>query len=190
MGTTIFWVCALALFPPGALIFGPLQFVLGIIAQLGGLVVLFTDSVIPNQYVWGAISIFLIQCFPPIRALGGIAAAVIAGPDPQGRDINLGDSIVGSVAGLIYNFGGLSHSSVSLLDAVSMMKGIPKIEVHLSHLIKRETYRQKLITAEASDAFISGLGYYGYLLAAESIVYYQTEKGSAQCMIPTSFAKD
>ena len=93
-------------------------------------------------------------------------------------------------AGLIYNFGGLSHSSVSLLDAVSMMKGIPKIEVHLSHLIKRETYRQKLITAEASDAFISGLGYYGYLLAAESIVYYQTEKGSAQCMIPTSFAKD
>tara|TARA_B100000212_G_scaffold317975_1_gene274020 strand:+ start:147 stop:584 length:438 start_codon:yes stop_codon:yes gene_type:complete len=110
MGTTIFWVCALALFPPVALIFGPLQFVLGIIAQVGGLVVLFTDSVIPNQYVWGAITIFLIQCFPPIRGLGGIAAAVIAGPDPQGRDINLGDSIVGSVAGLIYNASWLDYA--------------------------------------------------------------------------------
>ena len=110
MGTTIFWICALALFPPVALIFGPLQFVLGIIAQVGGLVVIFTDSVIPNQYVWGAISIFLIGCFPPIRALGGIAAAVIAGPDHQGRDINIGDSLVGSVSGLIYNASWLDYA--------------------------------------------------------------------------------
>ena len=33
-----------------------------------------------------------------------------AGPDPQGRDINLGDSIVGSVAGLIYNASWLDYA--------------------------------------------------------------------------------
>lgn len=103
MGSTIFWWCALALIPPVALLFTPLQFILGIIAQIGGLVILFSNSVIPNQYVWGAIIIFLIQCFPLIRGLGGIAASVIAGPDIQGRDINIGDSLVGSIAGLIYN---------------------------------------------------------------------------------------
>ena len=95
------------------------------------------------------------------------------------------------VSGLVYNFGGLSHSSVSLLDAVSMLKNVPRIEVHLSHLAKRESYRQQQITAAGAHAFISGLGYYGYLVAAESIIYFHsTEEGRKKCMIPTSFAKD
>ena len=44
-------------------------------------------------------------------------------------------------AGLIINAGGLSHSSVSILDGLLSIK-IPKIEVHISNLFSREEFRQ------------------------------------------------
>ena len=111
MGSNIFWWCALVLFPPIAILLAPAQFFLGVIALIAGLIVLFTDSVIPNQYIWGAIFIFIIECLPPVRVLGGIAASVISGPDPGGRTINIGDSLVGSIASLIYNLNWLDFAN-------------------------------------------------------------------------------
>lgn len=65
---------------------------------------------------------------------------------------------------LIINPGGYAHSSVAIRDALSEVS-IPKIEVHLSHLAKREEFRQNLITATGCDGYISGFKEYSYLAA-------------------------
>ncbi|UCH64983.1 MAG: 3-dehydroquinate dehydratase [Ignavibacterium sp.] len=65
---------------------------------------------------------------------------------------------------LIINPGGYAHSSVAIRDALAD-SGIPKIEVHLSHLAKREEFRQNLITATGCDGYISGFKENGYFAA-------------------------
>ncbi|MCH9028376.1 MAG: 3-dehydroquinate dehydratase [Bacteroidetes bacterium] len=65
---------------------------------------------------------------------------------------------------LIINPGGYSHSSVAIRDALSET-ALPKIEVHLSNLAKREDFRQNLITATGCDGYISGFKEKSYLAA-------------------------
>jgi 3-dehydroquinate dehydratase-2 len=65
---------------------------------------------------------------------------------------------------LIINPGGYAHSSVAIRDALADSE-IPKIEVHLSHLAKREEFRQNLITATGCDGYISGFKENGYFAA-------------------------
>ena len=65
---------------------------------------------------------------------------------------------------LIINPGGYAHSSVAIRDALAELS-LQKIEVHLSHLAKREDFRQDLITATGCDGYISGFKEYSYLAA-------------------------
>ena len=65
---------------------------------------------------------------------------------------------------LIINPGGYAHTSVAIKDALESCN-IIKIEVHLSHLAKREEYRQTLLTAVNCDGYISGFKEKGYLAA-------------------------
>ncbi len=75
---------------------------------------------------------------------------------------------------LIINPGGYAHSSVAIRDALVEVS-MPKIEVHLSHLAKREDFRQNLITATGCDGYISGFKEYSYLAAVYliEINYYK-----------------
>jgi 3-dehydroquinate dehydratase-2 len=66
--------------------------------------------------------------------------------------------------GLIINPGGYAHSSIALRDALAECR-ITKVEVHLSHLVNRENFRQNLITASACNGYISGFKEHGYLAA-------------------------
>jgi 3-dehydroquinate dehydratase II len=66
--------------------------------------------------------------------------------------------------GLIINPGGYAHSSVALRDALAECS-IPKVEVHLSHLVNREQFRQSLVTASGCDGYLSGFKENGYLAA-------------------------
>lgn len=67
--------------------------------------------------------------------------------------------------GIIINPGGFSHTSVAIRDALSICK-IPKVEVHISNISRREDFRQSLITASVCDGYISGFKLNGYLAAA------------------------
>ena len=67
--------------------------------------------------------------------------------------------------GIIINPAGYSHTSVAILDALEICK-IPKIEVHLSHLAKRDEYRQILLTARNTNGYITGFKENSYLAAA------------------------
>lgn len=71
---------------------------------------------------------------------------------------------------LIINPGAYSHTSVAITDALRYVT-LPKIEVHLSNVFGRESYR-RLLTGGAADGVIAGLGIDGYKLA----IYRLTEE--------------
>lgn len=74
----------------------------------------------------------------------------------------------GAAAGLIVNAGGLSHTSVALLDAVLAFEK-PVVEVHISNIFKREDFRHHSWISGAAKGVICGLGIKGYELALEAM---------------------
>lgn len=66
--------------------------------------------------------------------------------------------------GIIINPGALSHTSYVLADAIKSIK-IKVVEVHISNIYKRESFRAHSVTAASSQGVISGLGTKGYKLA-------------------------
>lgn len=70
--------------------------------------------------------------------------------------------------GLVINAGAYTHTSVALLDALRAV-GLPVIEVHLSNIFRRESFRHHSYISEAADGVICGLGKTGYLLALEAL---------------------
>ena len=69
---------------------------------------------------------------------------------------------------LIINAGGYSHTSVVIADALAML-AIPKIEVHLTNIYARESYRHFSVTGSKCDGVITGLGIDGYKAAIDVI---------------------
>lgn len=70
---------------------------------------------------------------------------------------------------IIINPGAFSHYSYAIYDALLIFKGL-KVEVHISKVLEREDFRKKLVTANACDKIISGLGIRSYLNAIDFIV--------------------
>ncbi len=80
--------------------------------------------------------------------------------------------------GLIVNLGGLTHSSVSLRDALGAA-ALPVIEVHLTNLARRESFRQVSVVAGVAVGTIAGFGPAGYLLAVRAFWhYFQTARSA------------
>jgi len=81
----------------------------------------------------------------------------------------------GSVDALIANWGGFTHSSVAIHDALELLE-IPKVEVHLSNIHAREEYRERSITGKAMDGIITGFGVDSYLLGVEAALKILAKK--------------
>lgn len=68
------------------------------------------------------------------------------------------------VAFIVINPGGFTHSSVALRDALSAI-AVPFMEVHLSNVYARETFRRHSLFSDLAVGVICGLGAQGYELA-------------------------
>ena len=73
------------------------------------------------------------------------------------------------VDGIVINAGALTHYSYSLYDALTMLE-IPKVEVHISHIFSRESFRATSVISPACNVLISGAGVDGYRLAVQALV--------------------
>ncbi|MDO5606585.1 MAG: type II 3-dehydroquinate dehydratase [Paracoccus sp. (in: a-proteobacteria)] len=74
----------------------------------------------------------------------------------------------GRCCGVVINPGGLTHTSVALLDALNAFEG-PVIEVHISQIHKREAFRHHSYVSLRADGVIAGLGLEGYGAATRRI---------------------
>lgn len=70
---------------------------------------------------------------------------------------------------LIINPAAYTHTSIALRDAILAVK-IPFIEVHISNIYARESFRQQSWFSDIATGVISGLGTEGYLLALHAII--------------------
>ena len=70
--------------------------------------------------------------------------------------------------GLIINAGGYTHTSVSIHDALKILK-IPIIELHISNIYTREEFRHKSLISKLAKGIICGFGSYGYIMALKAM---------------------
>ena len=94
--------------------------------------------------------------------------AIFFQSNSEGELVNSIQDAGETLNGIIINAGGLSHTSVSILDALLAIK-IPKIEVHISNLFTREEFRQSSYISKGVNGIICGFGLNGYLLAIDGI---------------------
>ena len=71
--------------------------------------------------------------------------------------------------GLIINPGAYAHYSYAIHDALKSID-IPKVEVHISNILERESFRKISVTAPACNYKIMGEGLEGYLSAIDYLV--------------------
>ncbi len=74
----------------------------------------------------------------------------------------------GRAAGLVINPAGYTHTSVALMDAI-LAAEVPTIEVHLSNIHRRESFRHHSYVSRAALGVICGLGVRGYAAALTAL---------------------
>ncbi|WP_211080604.1 type II 3-dehydroquinate dehydratase [Enterobacteriaceae endosymbiont of Plateumaris sericea] len=70
---------------------------------------------------------------------------------------------------IIFNPAAFTHTSIALRDTLLAIN-IPFIEIHITNIFARESFRKKSYFSDISNGIISGLGIDGYFLALELII--------------------
>lgn len=87
----------------------------------------------------------------------------------EGELINKLHEVGFSFDGVVLNAGAYTHTSVALHDAIKAIK-TPVVEVHISNVYQRETYRHTSLITGACVGVIGGFGMDSYRLAIEAIL--------------------
>lgn len=74
------------------------------------------------------------------------------------------------VDGILINPGAFTHYSYAIRDALASVEAIPKIELHISNVHKREDFRHSSVTVPVCNGQIVGLGLKGYLYGIEALM--------------------
>ena len=76
-----------------------------------------------------------------------------------------------SYDGLLVNAAGYTHTSVAIRDALKAI-ALPFVEVHLTNVFARETFRQHSYLSDIAVALVAGFGGDSYMLALEGLLDY------------------
>lgn len=75
--------------------------------------------------------------------------------------------------GIVINPGAYTHYSYAIRDALASIT-VPKVEIHISDITKREEFRKISVTRPACDHQIYGKGLEGYLMAIDFVLHYSS----------------
>ena len=78
---------------------------------------------------------------------------------------------VKSTQGILINAGALTHTSISIRDALIGSK-IPFVELHISNIFSREEFRKESFLTDKAIGIISGFGITSYFLALDGIIEF------------------
>jgi 3-dehydroquinate dehydratase-2 len=87
----------------------------------------------------------------------------------EGELINKLHEVGFTYDGIILNAGGYTHTSVAIADAIAAIQ-TPVIEVHISNIYARESYRHVSLTGKNCRGVLTGFGLDGYRLAIEGFL--------------------
>jgi 3-dehydroquinate dehydratase-2 len=93
----------------------------------------------------------------------------------EGELINHLHDAEGRFAGVVFNPGGYTHTSVAIRDAVKAVD-VPVIEVHLTNILGREEFRHQSVIAPVCQGTIAGFGKTSYLLGIDALLYSLEKK--------------
>jgi 3-dehydroquinate dehydratase II len=89
--------------------------------------------------------------------------------NPEGEIVDLiHEAAAKKAAGIIINAGGYTHTSVAIRDAIAAV-ALPVIEVHISNIFARESFRHHSHIAAVAKASLCGFGVTGYALAIDGL---------------------
>lgn len=77
----------------------------------------------------------------------------------------------GELAGLIFNAGAYTHTSIALMDAVKGT-GVQLLELHISNVHAREAFRHHSYLSPVARAVVCGLGVAGYVMAVDAVAQW------------------
>lgn len=86
----------------------------------------------------------------------------------EGALIDLIHAARGVHDGIILNAGAYTHTSIGLMDAIASVE-LPVVEVHLSNIHARESFRHTSYIAPVAVGQICGFGAYGYVMALQAL---------------------
>ena len=73
--------------------------------------------------------------------------------------------------GIVINPGAYSHTSVAILDALNACDGLPVVEVHLSNIHRRESFRHHSYVSLVASGVVAGFGTQGYVVALQRLAH-------------------
>lgn len=92
----------------------------------------------------------------------------------EGELVDAIQQAVGRYQGILINPAAYTHTSVAIRDALAAVK-LPTVEVHLSNIYQRESFRHHSYIAPIAIGQVSGFGAYSYQLGLLALVNYLRE---------------
>ena len=93
----------------------------------------------------------------------------------EGEIVDKIQKSVKNIQGILINAGALTHTSISIRDALIGSK-IPFVELHISNIFSREEFRKESFLTDKAIGIISGFGISSYSLALEGIIGFLSRK--------------
>jgi len=97
----------------------------------------------------------------------------------EGQIVDRIQSARGVFDGIALNAGAYTHTSIAILDAL-LAVGVPAVEVHLSNVYQRESFRHHSYLSKAAIGVIAGFGSHSYILALHALKHRLDQTPSAQ----------
>lgn len=118
--------------------------------------------------VYGATTLADVEamCAKTAAALG--LSVTCAQSNHEGVLIDHIHAAKGVYGGIVLNAGAYTHTSIALMDAIASVE-LPVVEVHLSNIHARESFRHKSYIAPVAVGQICGFGAKGYVLALDAL---------------------